>query len=1141
MDGDFLKGILLSGKSGIFLINLTQKIKRFKDLKIFENIFEKLKRFCFSFEVLFCTYEKSKILCYWEYSRQYSLGNGSFYYQSLSDISLQILREVGRKNMGLFQNKLSKELGLKSGEFSHHLTSLIKTGLIQKSQYFSNFLSSYSGLILLKSTYLNVKKKAECNFGKIFEKFQKLKPNNLVKKSIKIFARTGFFVEQKDLKYGIFYDLINFKNIDKKKIHRTWQKIRLKLFKSGLLIENNKIKIKKNYPKIEVSKIFVEKFFLKNCATISKVNQEKLLFLLKQTPITIIQKIIKKIKIPGISTPKLIEKTRGYIDLKNIQLILKNFEKYRGFLKFYQQIGRQRILNYYNPNTSKIKIFKNLNSKSANVISDQNTKRKILLLSWIKSYILPVKDIGKKIAIYEKKGLTKVDIKVIRRILSDLIRQGKLKIIKVYNQTINNKPQEIEYVMKRDFNLKNLKVFPSFPEFPDFYFNKKPKLNCCQIKKLPNTSSVDTKILPAFFSLYTNAINKENFYIYKNLLKNGPSNYFLSGIKDNRCFLLTMKPKRISDLIVLKVKKKNFKFLHIIPTLFRYIPIFFSLRYFFFYEKFFYLDFFIEKKNIIIKKKSFLIKRDFFLILLVYFCRKNIFNTKFLLKKNFSDSKKKIYKKKILNNKRFFSLNKKSFYIYFKPLKKIYSKKRKSFRNKYQKNKIKWGSQFDVNIIENKFCRASRKIFSLYTRNKKVSLDRRLKGLINLSNIKIALYLFKKFDFLKCSKLFYRIFSKFSFIIKRALEYPDFSLLLNFTKIEHFSLFQESPEKNKKILILFFLKKIFEIYFNTNKYKSNSWILTINYFFLNILCSRIYSLFVLIFFKKDKKKIYIKNAQNKKIFEKQNNKINRSFWIKVLGVLNFFTNKIKKNRFFINFQNSNTFVKSLIIRKLFVSILPKSERFVDSKLIKKQNSKFGNNIEIRLFEKRCNYEISEQQSKNIWNQKIIFFNFLQKKKIPKKINTQKTKMLFSFFKKIFTKHIHMPILISFKKKYEISKKKIFFNMIFCKFFFFSKKIYTANLRNLIMSLKNRKILNLKSMFFRYIFLKKYLSNSYSNIQSLKEFFAKNFFQKKLLFGAFFNFLIEGKIRGYKVTGTKYYGSVFFSFKHQLFLKIKKKP
>jgi hypothetical protein len=1119
-DDDLLKNIFLNGKSGHYLINISQKIKRLKDLKIFEKIFEKFKNICFSFEILFCTYKNCKILCYWEYSRQCSLGYGSFYKQSLSEISMQILREVGRKKKGMFQTKLSKGLGLTSGEFGHHAKSLVKTGLIQKNQYFSKFLSSFAGLILLKSTYLKTRKKVKINFLKIFEKFPKKNPNNLVLKSIKIFVRAWFFIEQKDLKYGIFYDLINFKNIDKKKIHRTWQKIRLILYKTGVLIENNKIKIKKKSSEKGLSKELVDKFFKKKYSIVSNGNQEKLLLMLKETPVIIIQNIMKKIKIPGISTPKLIEKTRGYIDLKNIQSTLKNFEKYHGFLKFYQQIGRQRILNYYNPNILRITDLKDLESDSVKIISDQNTKRKILLLKWIKSYILPVKDLGKKIALYEKKGLTKVDIKVIRRILSDLIKKNKLKIIKIYSQTNNTKPQEIEYVMKRNFKLKNLKMFPSILDFSELYYYRNPNNDCYRIKKESNITSDHKIFLAIFFSFYTHAMYTERPNIYRKPKKNEPFDYLRIGFKINRCFLLTKKTKGFSDLSILKLKKKKFNFIQMVATFFRHISNFFSTRYFLISEKYCCLNVFIEKKKQINKKKSLILTNDFFFIFLKYFFQKIIFHIKVLIKKTQYNFKKKFYEKKSFCNKRFVTLDKNSFYIYFKPLKKIFSTKKKVLKQKYQKIKIKWGSQFDVNILENYFSKKSRKKISELNNNKKIILNRRLKGLMNLSNIKIALYLFKKINSLECSKLFCLIFRKFSFTIKKALEYPDFSLFLNFTKIDYKFIFNETYMKTQN-----FFKNFFEIYLNTNQSSLNSCILKKkNYFFLNLLFSRIYSSFGLIYFKKNKKTNYIKNSQNKKIFEKQNNKINRFSLNKIYRLINFFTYKLKKNRFFRNFQTPNTFIKILIIKKQFIHFLVKYEKNAESKFIKRHKSKFGSNIEIRLFQKKANYEIFEQKFENKWNQKI---NFLPKKYIPKKLDDQKTKVLFGFFKKSFSKQIHLATIIIFKKKCKNFKKNILFNKIFCKIFYFSKKICSGNLKIGILSLKNRTRLNLKRNFYRHIFLKKFLSKSSYSINSFQEFFAKNFSQSKILIRVFFNFLIEKKIKKYNFTGTKFYGSVFF--------------
>lgn len=444
--------ILSKGKTGIKLAELKKKVKDKTDFKMMNFFYLKAKKkpFCF----LNCgnrTNQLTRISCRWEILRDEFLENLAFNNPRVNEVCSQILRKIfSSGEIGIFQHTIGSELGFQTRDIHHHINNLIKIGLIVKENFTIKTRSKINNAIQLKCKIFENQTKKQ----NLYKNFLNTEDFELFNNLIKILTRLDRQINQKDLKYGIL-SRENFFKIERRRIHRNWQKIKLKFLKSNIDLT---LIIQKNFLYSNI--LFLGKKSNLNLNTIKNkileihtqsIDRSQLISLFLISPEIQIKNTIEKNTKLGISCPFLLEKFKGYINYKTIQTILKNLVEKKCLYTILEQKGRQRIINYQKG----IEILTDYEKKIKYGVTDQVASRRLVLLSWVESRILLVRDLGRKIAQKEKRGLRKVDSKVIRRVLGDLIEKGFLKIFKVNIQILNQKSKDIEVITKKNFDTVN--------------------------------------------------------------------------------------------------------------------------------------------------------------------------------------------------------------------------------------------------------------------------------------------------------------------------------------------------------------------------------------------------------------------------------------------------------------------------------------------------------------------------------------------------------------------------------------------------------------------------------------------------------------------------------------------------------------
>jgi hypothetical protein len=1088
---EILNKIILQGEKGIKLKNVTKSFFFFFDLKCIYQIINFLKTNILSFKFSTSFFLGNTIItCIGEEFRKKFFECLFQNYINNNEIIFQILKEIGKKDLkGISQQYLIKKLKLKTKYFHHVFTKLFKLGIIRKTitKIKKNYKIFYSPILSINFFSLNK------NFQKLNFKNFKINPEkkelNLIKNIIKIGIRQDkkiFF--EKDLKYGILF--LNFfpKKFNRKKIHRLWQKIRERCRKAKIF------NIKSHRKKCEILfTYFKNQFYFtkkKNFNSFKILRKKKNLceiyfFFLFSFSI-LLQKTIKHNNKSGVNSIFLIVKFRGQLGYKNISGILNNFFKFRGYKKILEQIGRQKILIFKQNNINFTKKSKNFFKSEKYALVKKVTKqiidRRLNLLSWIKNDYILLKNLGKKIAFHENKGLKRVDSKVVKRIVSDLINFKLLRILKIYVQINLKHAKKFEFIVEYSFRKNQIENIFSFFLSPIKFFSKKQTKNFKKKK---------------VFSISTKNINLFNIFLF-----------FLRGN-----ILLTHFLKKNTTSNFKKKVPGNFFYKEILWG--KNLNLFRNL----FWQNFFFLYLLSKRKKIFKSKKKKIEFRKWnlcdlssctllnklkkiikFYIFITLTCKKNWkiknFNKKKIKKLEFyyfslSKKKKIVVKKKLKNsflNKLFFIYNfKKTFNVQTSFL---YYRKKKNFKEKEQITKFeififdiikneKWDSELDINIyLYFLFLLQYKKLnqFSnFFWRNFKF-FKRRIKKISVISNVKIVTLIFKKFTLYTNSFFLKTELWNFRNFIKRSLEFPA----------SYFFFVVDKLKKN----VLFFKKKKFIIFKDQKNLKKDE---KYNFF------EKIRFYFLKIFFFKLK-------FVNRNIFYLYTScflKIFYSFFIREILVFFDFLDK-KENS--INYENLLSFQFFFSLREVGKHIVFYSE-----------NLNIPLNFKIFEFYQKLDNEIITLVPffvKKFFFSNIFFFYLLKRNLI--------------YFKKFSQKFVLNPLeirIFSFSSTY-LSKER--FEKIEHKH---KKKKIKSELINY--SFISTKIKNLKKK-----------NNFFNNISKKKIFeifslFSKNKFKNyySIVWTFFFNFKNIFIFNNYKFFLSDKFNEAWFSMKN---IKINKK-
>ena len=806
---NFKKLILSNGKNGISLYKIKKKYEDILDFKEMNQIFSKMNKNLFCFKKENKQKKSMKLCCLWETSREEYLGNFVINSQ-INEICAQILRKIFySRELGIFQHTIGSELGLRTRDIHHHINNLIKTNLIVKKNLTIKSRSKLKNVIQLKCKIFDNK----ISKGFFFQYFSDNKEIEIFKNLVKILTRIDRPIKQKNLKYGVL-EHNNTLFDERRRFHRNWQKAKQKFLKAKIdilkTIENNFQKKAIIHPRKEKipNKYNNQTQLIDNFKKVKGNLDLLLLFLI--SPEIQIKKSIENNFYFGISSPYLLEKFRGYISYKNIQLILRSLETKKYLFKTLEQRGRQRIVKYKKNN----EVLNEYEKRIKFEVTDQVAYRRLTLLSWVESQVLLVRDLGKRMANQENKGLKKIDSKVIRKVLRDLIEKGFLKVFKINIQLSNKKSKNIEIIAKKDFRPKNFD-FASYINqkfsFLDKTGEKKKKENFFEKKKDYHPLLVNLFVFTDEFwnfSEKNTGIKKVSYKIFKgkwsfNYKDSSMVDFFGHALKFSARNFFQVNSINLNCLPQQLVKKKSI-----------------------------FLDLWACLKNLscpLKKIKNFTIFHNIF------------YQTNFKKKKKISRINPKItnnvfnvQKKPFYQSTSLFSLKKETTFIKFSFKEKKVNFKiimhHKTASNQFSgRIKIKdlsqanaalekWDTELDVRLLEKyliKKCEIGTKLKVELKKN----FARRLIGILKVENIKIAISYFNSFlnlDFV--DSFFKTIYTPRNFF-KRALELPISSFCFSFRE------FQQAKKYEKSKMETFIGKKDKnnEVHIQKNFLKYNSW------------------------------------------------------------------------------------------------------------------------------------------------------------------------------------------------------------------------------------------------------------------------------------------------------------------------------
>jgi len=220
--------VLLKGENGIMLSDIKKKYKNLIDFKTFIFLILRIKKKPFHYNNRYQKHPKTfHFANRWEISRKNFLGDSLFNNPPLNEICSQILTKIfSFGQTGTFQHIIGSEIGLRTCDIHHHINYLIKVGLIVKKNVNIKSGSKLNNAIQLRCIIFETLGKRN-----IFSyNIQDYKDIEMTKSIIKILLRINYSIRQKDLKYGILCHQNPF-NIEKRRLHRIWQKAKKKISK----------------------------------------------------------------------------------------------------------------------------------------------------------------------------------------------------------------------------------------------------------------------------------------------------------------------------------------------------------------------------------------------------------------------------------------------------------------------------------------------------------------------------------------------------------------------------------------------------------------------------------------------------------------------------------------------------------------------------------------------------------------------------------------------------------------------------------------------------------------------------------------------------------------------------------------------
>ncbi|CAC26986.1 hypothetical protein [Guillardia theta] len=550
--------VVIHGNYGIKIKNLSNLINHVTDFKILffllTRVLKRKKNFILYVKKKF---ENSKIFYLWEQLRKDLIQLNYLKIGYTSELTEQILKEIAKNFMyGTNLDNIKKSLNMNSKEINHFLNNLLNLNLIQKRKIYSQ--SNNKNIFYIAKTSIKHKEYEKINTINNQDEFLSQDDHIIIRNLLQFLLRTkNNFDNQKIVKYGLMYS--NILNLyEKRQIHRLWQKIKKKLSKSGILKTNTYIN--KNYNNFNLNlknqNFFKRRFPKKNFNTLIKnkktLNELKLFF--KSNIKMIVENINCFYSKKGYNSPFLRDKMNGFINKKIIEKFFSEMVNFNYYQKIIEQKGRQRIIKYQLLEPKDFEIYEK-KSYYKN-FSIQFFLRIKTVLEWIKNKVILLKDLSRKLAIHEQKGLSRIDSKVIKKILYVLIKKKKIKIVKLKITTKKTKNRYFDIILKPSFEIKNLKnIFENV--FITSVYEKKDHIkkyskNLSNVKFFQKFNLFFSKIVFLNYRIFFFVKFKNTIHIKKKYKRLSKYKYIRLSI-----FNILNKIKKFTEIFFLKFEKQN--------------------------------------------------------------------------------------------------------------------------------------------------------------------------------------------------------------------------------------------------------------------------------------------------------------------------------------------------------------------------------------------------------------------------------------------------------------------------------------------------------------------------------------------------------------------------------------------------------
>ncbi|KAJ8907124.1 hypothetical protein NDN08_003606 [Rhodosorus marinus] len=477
----------------------------------------------------------------------YALGFSLVEQAARPKLTMKILYEIGRtREVGILQSDLPKLVGIPSHTVHHHVQSLFAGGLISREKGVfvrkggeaindeqgdddhdsGKKLSSKlltSTVVLKLSRFSKAVREHELDHDDSLAYTQAVQLDVLGKRVIEILEEnSGCFVTVKELKRRVIPGEGEGQEATlHERRHRIWRNLRTRLLKEGRVVEEERPVTFSNSNKKHILKCFrlstAEEVKKKpGKCSMSSEDENPDLTVAELDPLSLVYSYMLQKREAGVTVPELFKVFGEQIERKHIALLVETLGSSEEVAKVTEHVGKQlfirHVLKRFDSEQNQRGVKEEL--EESTVVTDGpllgrcieekqrhysslTLARESKVLELVQQHrIMRMDRIGRLLAEAEAGNITRVDTKVVRRILKRLESQGKIKLLEVPQPGFAGKPSVVRLVCAPGIEMDSEHVEQFFADTMAFKAAKEVKQEA-QVSRAP--TGVDVVVSDATF------------------------------------------------------------------------------------------------------------------------------------------------------------------------------------------------------------------------------------------------------------------------------------------------------------------------------------------------------------------------------------------------------------------------------------------------------------------------------------------------------------------------------------------------------------------------------------------------------------------------------------------------------------------